>query len=87
MTLKRLLAGGVLVGVLTVGPATPVFAGTTVSSVVENVTDAGDDGSDKTGLWGLLGLAGLAGLAGLKRPKRNVETTTYGTGAGSSTAR
>ena len=77
MILKRVLAGGVLAGALTLGSAAPALAGTTVSSTVEEITDTGDDGSDKTGLWGLLGLAGLAGLAGLKRPKRNVETTTY----------
>ena len=84
--LKRVLAGGLLAGALTLGSATPVLAGSTASSVVQDVTDTGDDVSDKTGLWGLLGLAGLAGLAGLKRPKR-VDTTTYRDNTGSTTVR
>jgi MYXO-CTERM domain-containing protein len=89
MILKRMMAGGFLTGALMLGSATPVFAQTTVPEAVEDVVDNDDDGSDKTGLWGLLGLLGLAGLAGLKRPKRNVESTTYkvSDGPGSSAAR
>jgi hypothetical protein len=92
MTLKRTIAGGFLTGALMLGSATPVLAQTTVPDAVEDVVDSDDDGSDKTGLWGLLGLlglAGLAGLAGLKRPKRNVDTTTYrvSDGPGSSATR
>jgi MYXO-CTERM domain-containing protein len=89
MILKRTIAGGFLTGALMLGSATPVLAQTTVPDAVEDVVDSDDDGSDKTGLWGLLGLLGLAGLAGLKRPKRNVDTTTYrvSDGPGSSATR
>ena len=81
MILKRLLAGGLLTGALTLGPAVPVLAQSNTGEAVEDVVDGGDSDSDKTGLWGLLGLAGLAGLAGLKRRDRR-DDTAYRTNTG-----